>query len=332
MANGTFTAPSGTQSAPFNVPLAFGAAVTGVDKTDIDLRPITPNATDGVDFSISGTGTAWSLAFTLSSERSGQFEISFTGLVTPVGGSSPEGVMANTIIVSYNTITAQVEVGFGELQYREPGLVALPVKFSENYIVLSKTVFSLTHISGDTLTDIEYYVVGENANYELIFLIEPDAIGAFMVSFTGELLKADGTYEVPTAITPKLVPYNSYIPYVVNSNFGEELTTGIWDIFMELNRPAVGVGVDGFILEGVDPGTPVLYRACSLDIEPDRPEVPVDPTVPSEQIGDWVLDETGNSQVPARYFILRFNVPPNLSGQTLSITPKLDAFRSPLYL
>lgn len=330
MANATFIAPSGTQTGAFNVPIVFDPAVTGVDKTDIDLRPITVDATQGVDFTISGAGTAWNLAFTLPTQRRGSFEISFTGLVTPQGGSTPEGVMANTVTIVYDTMTVEIRIGFGAVEYRESGVVVLPVNISETVVVPSKTVFSVTHISGDLLTGVEYYVVGEDTAYELVFLIPPDRIGTFEVRSVGDFLKPDGTYE-SIALTPKLIPYNSYVPYVINDNFAEALTTGIWDTFMEVNTPAVGVGIDDFILEGPNVGTPVLYRARSIDREPPRPAPSADLENPPEQIGDWVLDSTGNSAIQARYFILRFNVPASLNGQQLSITPKVDAFRSPLH-
>ena len=75
MPNATITAPTGTQTANFDVAVVFEEAVTGVEKTDFNLRALTGNGVMGVDYTISGT------------EPTETFTLNFTTLPADAEGS-----------------------------------------------------------------------------------------------------------------------------------------------------------------------------------------------------------------------------------------------------
>ena len=153
MANATISELTQTQTANFSVTVMFpDGAVTGLEKTDINLRALTENGITGVDFSIAGTQPTanFMLMFTLPNDVEGSFEISITGMVTPQGSSTPEAVMSNTVVVHYDT-TGNVAVTFGTVEYRDGGIVVVPAIFGENVIAPSKSIFEITRVSGDAL-------------------------------------------------------------------------------------------------------------------------------------------------------------------------------------
>ena len=108
-----------------------------------------------------------------------------------------------------------VNATFGTIEYREGGVIAVPVSFAEGVIVSSKTVFSVVRVSGDALMGIEYYLLGENTAFELIFEIPPDRSGSFRISAGGNVLKATGAWDTVTA-TAKDVAYSTVEPELID--------------------------------------------------------------------------------------------------------------------
>jgi hypothetical protein len=217
MANATIGSVTGTQTGNFNVSVSFDVSVMGVEKTDFTLRALLENGITGVDFNIVGTepNQNFNLNFTLPTNVEGSFEISFTGMVTPQGSTTPEAVMANTVTVFYDT-TANVSASLGTVEYRDGGEIAVPVIFGENVIVPSKSVFTVRHVSGDALEGIEYYILGENTAWELIFQIPQDRSGSFRISAVGDVLKVSSKVWDNIIATPKTVVYDTSAPRVIN--------------------------------------------------------------------------------------------------------------------
>lgn len=326
MANATIQSLTQTQTANFSIAVMFpNGAVTGLEKTDINLRARTENGITGVDFSITGTQPTanFTLMFTLPSNAQGSFEISITGMVTPQGGSTPEAVMSNSVVVHYDT-TGNVTVTFGTVEYRDGGEIAVPVTFGEAVVANAKTVFPITHVSGDDLAGIEYYLLGENTAYELVFTVPPDRSGRFQVAANGDVLLATGTWE-NVMVTAKTVAYNTGVPklknydipeyYVHTENFNVILQ---FDTDCTVNNPMTffddlnATYLDFFIFEGADLGTPNLYRKID-DVYPTLP-------LPASLGTDWT--QTDLQTTEATIYLLRWDAVSNSAEGIFNITVK----------
>ena len=268
MANATITPPSGTQTSNFDVDVSFGTPINGLDKTDMNLRALTENGITGVDFSISGTQPIanFVLMFTLPSNAQGSFEISITGMVTPQGGSTPEAVMSNSVVVHYDT-TGNVTATFGTINYRENGVVAIPITFSENIIVPPKTVFNVTHVSGDSLEGIRYVIRGKDDAYELVFTVPPDRVGRFQISGEGNVLKTSTSeFDNVTVAAPVVVAYNTSAPEIVDFDIPETYAFGEnFDVRVAFRTVVSGWHANNsfteiWIEEGARLGTPTPYK------------------------------------------------------------------------
>lgn len=162
-----------------------------------------------------------------------------------------------------------INATFGTVEYKDGGIVALPLTFAENVIVPSKTVLEITHVSGDALAGITYYLVGENTDYEAVFKIPQDRSGSFQVSANGDVLKtATGMWDNIVA-TPLMVAFDTTAPRIVDFDVpaGYDLGSPV-DIFVAYNVIVTGwnanntiteeVGI--FELEGAHLGTPSAYK------------------------------------------------------------------------
>ena len=115
---------------------------------------------------------------------------------------------------------------FGTVEYRDGGIVALPLTFAENVIVPSKTVLEITHVSGDALAGITYYLVGENTDYEAVFKIPQDRSGSFRISANGDVLKtATGVWDNVIA-SALVVSYDTSAPRIVDFDVPADYTPG----------------------------------------------------------------------------------------------------------
>ena len=103
-------------------------------------------------------------------------------------------------------------VTFGTVEYRDGGVIAVPVTFGENVSAPSKTVFA---VSGDTLAGITYVLLGSGSAYELVFTVPLDRSGSFQISANGDVLLGTGVWEAVTA-TPLDVDFDTRAPRIVN--------------------------------------------------------------------------------------------------------------------
>lgn len=277
MANATISVSSETQTGNFNVMVTFDVAVTDFAAATLAVTAVSGNGITDVVWAVlpdddmdSSTYSVW---FELPSNVEGALQIAISGMVTRQGGSSPETVMANALIVSYDT-TENIAATFGTVEYRDGGIVVLPITFAENLIAPSKTVFQFNDAdsnAGDGVSGIEsYYLVGEDDEYELVIQIAEDRSGRFVVSTDGYVLKAsskvwdnvvtnqalaDRTFAYSTA-KPDLIDYE--IP--ANYNFGEKFY-----VLVEFATVVTGWHLNNtvtqiFIEEGARIGTPTPYK------------------------------------------------------------------------
>lgn len=326
--------PGGSQSGNFNAIVSFNAVVIGFSKADVSIGGTTGNGSIGVDFEILGVGANYNLDFSLPEEKSGSFRIFISGsLFVPDEQPEPDpetGIQedvyypyAALVEVAYDNITSVIG-HFEEVIYEANGEIRVPIEFGESVIYFSKTDFEIKSIDGDEIFDFEYFLIGSAADYELVIVPESDRLGVLSVDITEHVWISTSTVREDVVTHAKLVPFNSRKPYVVVYEYpnGRELVPGIWDVFMELNIPAIGVGRDDFTYVGENPSTPTLYLANSLDIKPDIPDLPVDRYNPPVCVGSWQQDITGDSVISARYLLMRFNVPEGRSGEfSLTLIP-----------
>lgn len=324
MANATISAPSGTQNGNFNVMATFDVAVTDFQKTDVTLTARTENGITGIDFTLTGSGTDYNLFFTLPANVEGSFQIAITGQVTPTGSTTPEAVMAAPLVVHYDN-TLNVSATFGTVEYRDNGVVVVPVNFAENVIVPSKTVFQVTKVSGDDLKGIDYRLVGEDTDYELIFEIPPERSGSFRISAIGDAFKVSSMVWDNVVATPKTVNYDTRVPRIVNYDIPENYTHNAkFDVRLAFNVPITGLNTNdvpaAFLLEGADLGTPSLYRWTGAN--------PPDFNTPqADALTDWTLAYPADE---GQYFLIRFGAVPATATGIFNITLKENSVRGPI--
>ena len=331
----TLSAPAGTQAGTFNVIASFAESVSGFGNMNISLTPDATAPGDGIagiTWAVTGSGRHYNILFEIPNEAHGRFDINVSGQVT-LSGEMVDIAGTLTLSVAYDTATELTAV-FGDLRYRETGEIELPITFNEPVLYFHKTDAELSQVVGDVPYDFQVALTEVDAQtYEFSILPPPNRRGAFMIDLTGYVFRSSTSIRDNILVTRKLVPFNTYEIYMLNANIPDALTTGVWDIFVELSAPAIDVSTDDFIyaFEGTLPDgfldSIVLYRARSLDVVPGRPSALVDASAAA--IGEWDL-VTGASTKQGKYFILRFDVPSSLAGRQLSITPKQGVFRPPV--
>ena len=332
MANATISAPSGTQAGNFNVTVTFDVPINDFNKPNVNLIARTENGITGIDFEITGAGTDYNLFFTLPNEVEGSFSIGITGMVTPDGTSTPEGVMANTLVVMYDN-TLNVNASFGTVEYRNNGAIAVPITFAEAVISPSKTICEISHVSGDNLTGVNYRLLGENTDYELVFDIPPDRTGSFRIDTTGDVFKVITHVWDNVIITPVTINYDTRVPFIENFDIPSEFSAGeVFDVVLQFSVPVTFVSpqekfgspdatfLDHFIFEGADLGLPNIYVSSSDTF----PTLPIPETLPS----NWSILSTASDE--SKIYLIRFAEVPDTATGIFNLTLKEGSVRGPV--
>ena len=134
-----------------------------------------------------------------------------------------------------------INATFGVIDYRENAVISVPIDFRESVIVPSKTVFEVTHVSGDALVGISYVLLGKDTAYELVFSVPLNRSGSFRISANGDVLKiATGEFESVT-VAPVVVSYSTTEPMIVDFDVpaGYDLGSPV-DIFVAYNVIVTG--------------------------------------------------------------------------------------------
>lgn len=217
--------------------------------------------------------------------------------------------------------------------YAADGSVDIDAEFDENVESLSRTDFDLKRLHGDAITDFDYFLTGEDAAYCLTYVPTSRRTGLLQVEFTGSVLRS-GVSVPNVEMNPVLGVYNSQTPQVIDYESPPELSEGIFDVRWDLDYPEWGFDADdGFLYEGdmlsgsdmIPP--PLIYKARSLDVRPETPPAPIDYDTPPDCVGDWVRMRPNVNQIPAKYILLRFNIPEDVSG-SLNVYPKPDVLKA----
>ena len=239
---------------------------------------------------------------------------------------------------------------FGTVEYQEGGVIAVPVTVTENVIAQSKSIFEITHVSGDALTDIEYRLIGQNTAFKLIVEIPPDRSGSFQVAANGDVFKvSSGTWE-NVVISSITVAYSTVIPRIKNFDIPANYTPGQkFDVRIAYNVQVTGLSDNNvhqaFILEGAANvmGMPTPYKWVGASAPDFNAAVPDDLTgtdwqqlqsppadVPTTAENDF--DENGfwhGAANEGQYFLIRWIVDPNTTG-IFNMTPRDGMLRGPI--
>lgn len=246
-----------------------------------------------------------------------------------------------------------VTATFGTIDYKENGVIVVPVNLSESVIINSKTIFEVTHVPGASLQGINYRLIGEDTDFELVFEVPVDRVGSFQISGNGTVLKAsDGTYDTVSVMTPITVAFNSSVPAIVDFDVPANYAPGEnFDVKIAYNTLVTGFSdnnvQDLFILEGAANmmGTPTPYKWTGTEpsdlrtflqtaAPPDltgtnwqgtgwQPLESPPPGVPTTADNDF--DENGfwhGDANKGKYFLVRFTVQEGATG-VFSMTPRV---------
>ena len=189
---------------------------------------------------IAGTGFIW-------------FDTS--GSTTPTPSPTP----------SQPTQSVVAAATFGTPDYRENGVIAVPLTFAENVIAPSKTIIKFSKVSGSELTGIQYRLVGTNKDYKVIISVPPGRRGKMRLLIAGYVLKASGAWDSVTA-TPLDVSYGTIAPDILDFDVPEGYIRGkpfvvrVAFITMVTGWHLNNTITDIWIQEGAHLGEPTPYK------------------------------------------------------------------------
>jgi len=242
------------------------------------------------------------------SDKSGSFNVDVTGSVTVElsGVSTSEGFTGSpTKSIDYDTFTS-LGASFGKPEYRGGGVLAIPVIFASPVIVPSRTIFTLTHLSGGEIKEFDSYIVGSGREYKLILILLRDASGTFLVAASGTVFKTfSGTYDTVN-IKPMFVAWSYFLAEISVLGEPQEVADHIFEVEIETDLPTKSLDINSFSYK-IPTESRVLFRSQDLAERPDNP-----PLVSESDIAlpvcfeSWerVVDNTVESS--GRFFLLRF--------------------------
>ncbi len=256
---------------------------------------------------------------------SGTFEVGVTGNVNV--DSMSEMLSGAVKTIRYDTMSS-IGATLGTPEYRDGSVIAIPVTFADAVIAPQRTVFVVQRVSGDALYDVEYYLVGNGTDYELIFQVPPNRKGSFSVDAEGNVLKEFSLTWDAVTVTPLTVIYDSGVPRIVAFDIPASYSLGSpVDVRVAYNKIVTGwnanntITEDGiFELGGADIGTPLPYKWVGSS--PPN----FDEAVPADLTGtDWHLLATPPAGDPtpennfddsgvwhgesSQYYLIRFQNP-----------------------
>lgn len=246
-----------------------------------------------------------------------------------------------------------VNATFGTVVYRDGGEIAVPVTFAAQVIAPSKTIFGISHVSGDPLQGIDYRLIGKDTAYCLVFEVPPDRSGRFRIAADGDVLLPTGSWTNVTA-TPKTVNYGTLVPRIVDFDVPSDYTPGKnFDVRLAYNVRVTGLSDNNvqqvFILEGAANmmGTPTPYRWTGA--KPSDLRAFLQETLPDDLSStDWQQLQSPPAGVPTtaennfdgngfwhgaanegQYFLVRWTVQEGTTG-IFSMTPRVGMLRGPI--
>lgn len=281
---------------------------------------------DDDDFSVvSVSGNDVVIGVTLpTTETSGSFIVRVRGVVTIDGVEQTIDSTRKTI--NYDTFTS-LGATFGTPEYRDSGIIAIPVTFAFDVIAPSATIFPIARVSGDHIYEMETWIVGEGTAYELLCQMPSDRKGRFSVGVNGTVFKEfSGNYDTVTA-TAIEVDWNTSEPRIViwdipaNYDLGEPLDLRLGYNVLVTGWNANNTLTEIFLLEGANLGSPLPYKWTGTSPPDFTQPVPADltdtnwtllaaPPAGDPTPGSNGFDENGQWHgEEAQYYLIRFPDP-----------------------
>ena len=216
-------------------------------------------------------------------------------------------------------------------------------------IAPSKSIFEITHVSGDALTDIEYRLVGSSTAFELIFEIPLDRKGSFQITANGDVFKVSSSAWDTVTATLKTVNYTTIVPRILDYEIPANFDIGaVVNVLVAFNVQVTGWHLnntltDIFLEEGARLGSVTPYKWIGSSA-PNIHTVVVPADLPAEGNTDWqrlaappageptpgMNDFDADGQwhgEEGQYFLIRFPDPQNRG--ILNLTLKENAVRGP---
>ena len=230
---------------------------------------------------------------------------------------------------------------FGTVEYRDGGVIAVPLNFAKDVIVPSKSICSITRVSGPDLTAVSVQIIGDDKfkkngkgrACEVVFEVPPDRKGSFSVAITGTVLNASTRKWDTVTVAASTVTYDTRIPHIVNYDIPADYTVGEkFDVILQFDPAATfddpvaafnntdATFLDFFIFEGADLGTPNLYRKTDNTF----PTLPL----PTELGTDWTQDNLQTEE--ATIYLLRWEAVQEGAVGVFNLTLKPGAVRGPV--
>ncbi|MDE0401706.1 MAG: hypothetical protein OXL96_28255 [Candidatus Poribacteria bacterium] len=211
----------------------FVTGSTDVDKSDMTL--------------VSVTAEAAIIRVELPTDVSGGFTVGVTGDVTVDG--TVEMLSGAAKLINYDTLSS-LGATFGTPEYRDDGIIAIPVTFAYNVIAPSATIFPIARVSGDHIYEMETWIVGEDRAYELLCQMPMDGDGRFSVGVNGSVFKEfSGNYDTvseSSVLTNFLINSAIVEPLAFSTSFATTfppLATAPNTILFAVPRPRFGFPV-----------------------------------------------------------------------------------------
>ena len=279
-----------------------------------------------------GSGTTYTLSWTLPSDREGSFTIDITGNVTVSGTET--SVTASPLTIVYDT-TANVTATFGTVVYQENGVIEVPITFAEKVIAPATSIFTLEKADpeGDDINGMTYRLIGKDTAFTLIVAVPENRKGSFSIDITGDVMKVSTGVWDNVVITPKTVDYDTRVPMIQNYDIPSTYTIGQrFDVVMEFNVPVTfndptdihedATYLDFFLFEGADLGTPNLFRSVR-DTFPTLP-------LPSDLQADTNWTQADLQSVAANIFVLRWDTVKSGAQGSFTVTLRPGSVRGPV--
>jgi len=222
-----------------------------------------------------------------------------------------------------------VNATFGQAEYRENGVIAVPLTFPEN-VVAEKSIVEIARVSGDKLTGLEYRLVGSGTDFSVITSVPPDRSGRFSLNLAGSVFKrTDSVYDQVAATAVKHVDYSTVVPRILDWDIPANYTPDeIFDVKVAFNVPVTGWHANNtfteiFYEEGARLGTPSPYKWTGTPPTDSNLKTFLETALPDDLTStDWegLATPPGGHQGAwhgevGQYFLIRFSpVDANATG------------------
>ena len=178
------TIPKGAICGTCNIIVSLAEPIEALARANIVLG----GDTDGIDYTLSGSGAAWTLQFTFPADAMGQLTIGLTGEVVPTDSTDPVAIEQAETSFDYDTchtLTAQ----WGAV-VQGHHLITVPITFSCGIATLTKRHFRV--YMGKQNVTYQVYGTEDNRIYSLQLRPPRGATGTLHVDLVKQVMKENG--------------------------------------------------------------------------------------------------------------------------------------------